>query len=206
MALHQGAYTPPGGPKKSRPRTANTTHGGGRIMMHHGFPHILYGEDMGKIMIPGYFLHPSFGVLETVDAHWTGSAWKIALAKRAVTCATCHGEDCSACKGEGEFFIPAGDSFQHYHARRATVRHCGIYKDDLRATLAGAIEAPPHPEEDPGGAARLCPKCSAKKCPTCKGKGETVAIVWVMHKHLKPRGRPIMVKPGNTNKPKTWRT
>ncbi len=175
MATHQGAYTPPGGPRKNRIRPPATTHGGGRIMMQHGFPYILFGGDAGKIIIPSYFLHPRFGILETVDAHWTGSAWKIALAKRAEKCSDCHGEDCSLCKGAGEFYIPAGDTIQDYCAR---------------------------PGEEPGGAGRVCPKCQAKKCLTCKGKGETVPIVWILHKKLKPRGRPTTIRPGNTNRAK----
>lgn len=173
MAIHQGAYTPPGGPRNRRVRERIPTYGGGRIMMHHGFPSILSGPDMGKIIIPSYFLHSKYGVMETVDAHWTGSAWKIALAKRAKRCRDCHGTDCRICKGGGAIFIPAGDTIEDYCAR---------------------------PGPEPGGAERKCPACQGKKCPTCKGTGETTQIVWVMQKFLRPRGRPTTIRPGHTNK------
>jgi len=160
-------------------------------MMLHGFPSILFGEDIGKIIIPGFFLHASFGILETVDAHWTGSAWKIALAKRAEKCPDCHGEECSVCKDDGAVYFRVKDTIQNYCARPSPPRYVKHEKWH-----------PPLPPDEPGLRERLCPKCQAKKCPTCKGKGETVAIIWVMQKNLRPRGRPVAIRPGNTNQAK----
>jgi len=177
MATHQGAYTPPGGPLRNRIQPSAPIYGGGRISMHHGFPYILYGEDEGKIIVPGFFLHPRFGVLETVDAHWTGSAWKIALAKRAKKCPDCAGKKCGFCLGAGALDIPLGTTIQDYCAR-------------------------PVPQAANAVTERVCPVCQAKKCPTCKGKGEVIPpFVWMLHKHLKPRGRTTAIKPGNTNRP-----
>jgi len=174
MTIHQGAFTPPGGPRKNREPDA--TYGDGRIAMHHGFPQILYGEDAGMIIIPGFFLHPRFGVLETKDAHWTGTAWKIALAKRAVGCPDCAGEQCGFCNGAGAFDVPLGNTIRDFCAR-------------------------PVPQAPNAVTDRMCPVCQAKKCPTCKGSGEvTPALVWILHKSLKPRGHSTTIKPGNTNR------
>ena len=176
MATHQGAFTPPGGPRRKRVRTPEPVYAGGRISMHHGFPYILYGEDAGKIIVPGFFRHPRFGTLETKDAHWTGSAWKIALAKPAEECPDCAGEQCGFCLGAGALDLPVGTTVQDYCARSNPLAENVVTE-------------------------RVCPVCQAKKCPTCEGKGEVVPpFVWVLHKSLKPQGRSTTIKPGNTNR------
>lgn len=171
MATHQGAYTPPGGPRK---KLASGSHnrGSSQIVMLHGYPYL---ANEGEILISPEHFHPIFGICPTMDAHWNGSGWKIALAKPAETCPDCHAESCSLCGGHGSILIRSGDTIQDYCAR---------------------------PGPEPGYAERKCPKCLGKKCNTCGDKGEIVPIIWILRTKLRPLGKPETLKPGNTNRAK----
>lgn len=223
MTEFQGSYTPPGGlpikPAKVRDERLVTRRGKGflkgevlsvslgtSVNIRNGLPHILYGEYAGCVLLPMVYMHAKFGVLKTVDAHWTGKVWKIALAKPAEACPDCDGEACSICGGEGALYIPSGNTFQDFCARPSHNRFVGSHQDDLEAFLAvraicSFLSGKVYPlDPGPGDKEIRCPKCQAKKCPTCKGKGKTIPIVWVLKTHLHSMGQPIPVKPGNTSR------
>ena len=209
MARHQGAYTPPGGPRKKLASGAKSK-GASSVIMLHGYPYLAHGERAGDILISPQHFHPSFGLLETMDAHWGGKAWKIALAKPAESCPDCHGVVCSLCGGHGSIIIRAGNTMDDKLARPPASRNVGYHQDDLALALEGnpeelqaaGMKLLPEQEDQPGDAERKCPACLGKKCSTCGDKGEIVPIVWILRSSLKPVGKPQPLKPGNTNQAK----